>query len=116
AGENRGAAEETLYKGALAVATASATVTAATTTILNLTSTETTPSTIFRIGEWDGTPAGLLNADKIVQMHPSDVRMSPWNVTTFTARGDDPSTVPAAHIPGHNSPATIRFNLAQKQV
>jgi rhamnogalacturonan endolyase len=106
----------TLYKGELGVATDSAIVTAGTTTTLNLTSTETTPSTVFRIGEWDGTPAGFLNSDKIVQMHPSDVRMSPWNVTTFTAGVDDPSTFPAIQLRGKNSPTTIRFNLAPNQL
>src|SRR5262249_56007533 len=106
----------TIDTGEVGVATDSATVIAGANTTLNLTSTETTRSTIFRIGEWDGTPAGLLNADKIVQMHPSDVRMNPWNVSTFTAGLDDPATFPAIQFRGKNSPTTIRFNLAANQV
>ena len=105
-----------LYKGELAVATESVTVTAGTTTALNLASTETTPSTIFRIGEWDGTPAGFLNADKIVQMHPQDVRMSPWTTTTFTAGVDDPAVFPAIQFRAANSPTTIKFNLSPNQI
>jgi rhamnogalacturonan endolyase len=106
----------TLYKGELGVATNSVTVTAGATTTLNLTSTEATPSVIFRIGEWDGTPAGLMNGDEIVQMHPQDVRMSPWNTTTFTVGVDDPSTFPAIQFRGGNSPTTIKFNLAPNQI
>ncbi|KAF1776004.1 Rhamnogalacturonan lyase, domain II [Phytophthora cactorum] len=42
-----------------------------------------TSNPIWRIGEWDGTPNGFLNADKIHKMHPSDYRMSPWKALTF---------------------------------
>ena len=105
-----------LYKGELAVATDSVAVTAGVTATLNLASTETTPSTIFRIGEWDGTPAGFLNADKIVQMHPQDVRMNPWAITTFTAGVDNPGTFPAIQFRAANSPTTIKFNLAPNQL
>ena len=106
----------TLYKGEFEVATSPVSVIAGSTTVLNLTSTEPTPSTIFRIGEWDGTPAGLMNADKIVQMHPQDVRMTPWNVTTYTVGVNDPTQFPAIQFRGQNSPTTIRFNLAPNQI
>jgi rhamnogalacturonan endolyase len=106
----------TLYKGELEVATSPVTVTAGQTSPLNLASTETAPSVIFRIGEWDGTPAGLLNGDKIVQMHPSDVRMSPWNTTNFMIGLDDAATFPAIQFRGQNSPTTITFNLAPNQI
>jgi len=107
----------TLYKGELSVATASVTVAAGATTTLNLTSGETAPSVIFRIGDWDGTPAGLLNADKIVQMHPSDVRMTPWVVTTFNVGADNAATkFPAIQFRGQNSPTTITFNLTAAQI
>jgi rhamnogalacturonan endolyase len=106
----------TLYKGELAVATAPVTVTAGTTATLNLASTEAAPSVIFRIGDWDGTPAGLLNPDKIVQMHPSDVRMSSWDERTYTVGVDTPSVFPAIQFRGKNSPATIKFTLAPNQI
>ncbi|MFT3782088.1 MAG: rhamnogalacturonan lyase B N-terminal domain-containing protein [Nibricoccus sp.] len=111
-----GTYEATLYKGELEVATDMVTITAGANTTLNLTSAETVPSTIFRIGEWDGTPAGLLNGDKIVQMHPSDVRLSPWGPKTFTIGVDHPSTFPAIQFRGANSPTTIKFNLAPNQL
>ena len=106
----------TLYKGELAVATAPVTVAAGTTTTLNLASTEAAPSVIFRIGEWDGTPAGLLNGDKITQMHPQDVRMSSWDPRTYTVGLDAPSSFPAIQFRGKNSPATIKFTLASNQI
>lgn len=106
----------TLYKGELEVATSPVVVSAASTTTLNLSSTEPLPSTIFRIGEWDGTPAGLMNGEKIVQMHPQDVRMTPWNITTYTVGVDSPSSFPAIQFRGQNSPTTIKFNLAPNQI
>jgi len=106
----------TLYKGELAVATAPVTVAAATTTTLNLASTEAAPSVIFRIGDWDGTPAGLLNGDKITRMHPQDVRMSSWDPRTYTVGLDAPSLFPAIQFRGKNSPATIKFTLAPNQI
>lgn len=63
----------TLYKGELAVAQDSVTGFAGSTTPLDITSSEPTPAYIFRIGEWDGTPAGMMNADMMTWMHPSDV-------------------------------------------
>jgi rhamnogalacturonan endolyase len=106
----------TLYKGELAVATAPVNVTPGVTTPLNLVSTEPAPSTIFRIGEWDGTPAGFLNADKIVEMHPQDVRMDPWTATTHVVGVDEPSSFPAIQFRGANSPTRIQFNLAANQI
>jgi autotransporter-associated beta strand protein len=116
AGMKPGTYTATLYKGELEVATDSVTVSAGATTTLNLTSTEAMPATIFRIGNWDGTPAGLMNADKIVQMHPQDVRNTPWNVTTYTVGADDASKFPAIQFRGQNSPTTIKFNLAPNQI
>ena len=64
----------TLYKQELAVATAAVTVSAGATNTLNLVSAEVTPAFIFKLGDWDGTPAGFLNAFNMTSMHPSDVR------------------------------------------
>ncbi|HTZ20466.1 MAG TPA: rhamnogalacturonan lyase B N-terminal domain-containing protein, partial [Opitutaceae bacterium] len=116
AGMKPGTYTATLYKGELEVATDSATVTAGATTPLNLTSTEPTPSVIFRIGDWDGTPAGLLNAANIVQMHPQDVRNAPWGPVTYTVGVSDPSTFPAIQFRGANTPTTIKFTLAPNQI
>jgi rhamnogalacturonan endolyase len=99
-----------LYKGELEVVTNSLTVTAGQTNTLNLASTEIAPNFVFKIGEWDGTPNGFMNADKIITMHPSDVRMNPWGPFTYTV-GDPISTFPMACWQTNNSPVTIQFNL-----
>jgi rhamnogalacturonan endolyase len=116
AGVKPGTYTATLYKGELGVASDTVTVAAGATTTLDLVSTEPAPSVVFRIGAWDGTPAGLLNGDKIVQMHPQDVRMSPWDTTTFRVGIDDPGTFPAIQFRGANSPTTITFTLAPNQI
>jgi rhamnogalacturonan endolyase len=99
-----------LYKGELEVATNSVSIVAGQTNTLNLASAETTPNFVFKIGEWDGTPNGFLNADKIITIHPSDVRMSPWGPLTYTV-GDPISTFPTACWQTNNNPVTIHFNL-----
>lgn len=99
-----------LYKGELEVATNSVTITTGQTITLNLASAEIAPNYVFRIGEWDGTPNGFLNADKIITMHPSDLRMSPWGPLTY-AVGDPISTFPMACWQTNNNPVTIHFNL-----
>ena len=115
----------TLYKGELGVAGSSVTVSAGATNTLNLTSGETNPSYIFRIGEWDGTPNGFLNATNIVAMiepnfitmHPQDVRMSPWNgPTTYIVESNAPASFPSIQFRLTNSPTLIKFNLAPNQI
>ncbi len=100
-----------LYKGELEVATNSVTVTAGQTNVLNIASTETAPDYVFKIGEWDGAPNGFLNADKIITMHPSDVRMSAWGPLTYDV-GDPIANFPMACWQTNNNPVTIHFNLA----
>ncbi|KAI9986811.1 hypothetical protein PInf_025772 [Phytophthora infestans] len=80
----------TVYKKQLAVGTASVTVAEGESATQTIDVTyELVKSPIFRIGEWDGTPDGFLNADKIHKMHPSDSRMSAWGPTTFAAAAND---------------------------
>lgn len=72
---------ETIYQGELAVGTQTVTIAAGQTTACNITDTWYTPpaaNTVFLIGTWDGTPLGFLNSNLITDMHPTDVRMSPW--------------------------------------
>jgi rhamnogalacturonan endolyase len=105
-----------LYKGELAVATNSITVLAGQTNILNLASTETTPNYIFKIGEWDGTPAGLLNGSNIINLHPSDIRNAKWGPTTFTVGTDPVGNFPAIQMRLTNTPTTVRFDLSASQL
>jgi rhamnogalacturonan endolyase len=93
---------ETLYQGELAVGTKTVTITAGATTNANIVDTFYTPANaVFRIGTWDGTPLGFLNANNITTMHPTDVRMSPWaadstGATNFTVGTDSDSSWPMA--------------------
>jgi len=105
-----------LYKGELGVATNAVVVAAGTTNTLNLTSTEANPSYVFRIGDWDGTPSGFLNADRFLSMHPSDIRMSSWGPVTFHVGTDPTASFPMAQWQDINDPTTILFNLAAGQI
>jgi rhamnogalacturonan endolyase len=121
-GVKPGTYTETLYQDELAVGTQTITVLAGATTTTNITNTYYTPTAIFRIGTWDGTPIGFLNADKIQNMHPSDSRMSPWVNTTYTVGTTPDSTWPMAQWelvtgvgPTIDSTNTIAFNLTAAQ-
>lgn len=107
----------TVYKGELAVYTESVTVYAGAATTLNtrtITNDPSSTSTIWRIGDWDGTPLEFLNGSNISLMHPSDVRNSSWGPTTF-AVGSAASLFPAVQFRGANTPTTITFVLTAAQ-
>lgn len=70
---------------------------------------------IWRIGDWDGTPDGFLNADKIHTMHPSDARMAPWEPVTFSTDTDTDDKFPMAQFRSVNDPVTIVFSLTDEQ-
>jgi len=105
----------TLYKGELSVANSTTTISAGVTNTLNLASGESVPSYIFKIGEWDGTPAGLLNASNIINMHPQDVRNANWGPVTYVVGSNSPGDFPAIQMRLINSPTTISFNLDSNQ-
>ena len=106
----------TLYDQELEVATASVTIIAGATTTQNIANTQSTPSTIWSIGKWDGTPIGFLNADKIQTMHPTDVRMNPWPAsTTYTVGTSTPDSWPLVQTKDINNSSTVVFNLTSAQ-
>ncbi|KAL4155187.1 hypothetical protein PRNP1_007300 [Phytophthora ramorum] len=106
----------TVYKKQLAVGTASVLINAGTTKTQGIAvSYNETSKPIWRIGEWDGTPDGFLNADKIHKMHPSDSRMSAWKAITFKAGSDADSVFPMAQFRGMNDPITVSFSLTAAQ-
>ncbi|KAF6757782.1 rhamnogalacturonase B, partial [Ephemerocybe angulata] len=104
----------TLYKAELAVASQSVSVTAGGTLTSNIASKEDTQSAIWQIGEFDGTPRGFLNADKIETMHPSDSRMRSWGPVTFTV-GNSIDSFPLAAFKAIGA-VTIKFNLSSSQI
>ncbi|KAF5336323.1 hypothetical protein D9611_006470 [Ephemerocybe angulata] len=104
----------TLYKAELAVASQSVSVSAGGTLTSNIASKEDTQSAIWQIGEFDGTPRGFLNADKIETMHPSDSRMRSWGPVTFTV-GNSIDSFPLAAFKAIGA-VTIKFNLSSSQI
>jgi rhamnogalacturonan endolyase len=106
-----------IYKNELVVWTGSVTITAGSGTSVN-TITVTDPSataTIWRIGNWDGTPLEFLNGSRIMTMHPSDVRETHWGPVTFTVGSSSTGSFPAIQFRGTNSPTTINFTLTSAQ-
>ena len=107
-----------LYKQELAVTSAPVVVTVGTTNTLNLTSGEAALTYVWRIGEWDGTPSGFLNADKMTFMHPSDVRMDWWGPgsNVFNVGIDSVGSFPSILMRGTNGHTYINFNLIAAQI
>ncbi|OWZ21267.1 hypothetical protein PHMEG_0004203 [Phytophthora megakarya] len=111
-----GTYKATVYKKQLAVGTASVVVSEGDSAKQSIDVTYAlAKSPIWRIGEWDGTPDGFLNADKIHRMHPSDSRMSAWEPITFAAGSDDNSKFPMAQFRAANDGIKITFDLTGAQ-
>jgi rhamnogalacturonan endolyase len=101
-----------LYAGELRVGnTTSVTVSAGQTSNTNLSGSVPAAGNLMQLGTWDGTPRGFLNADRIETMHPSDPRMSQWNVGTVNA-SSGAGAIPMAMFKAVNSPLNINFNLS----
>jgi len=108
----------TIYKNEFAVWTGSVTVTAGSATTVHtitITGDPSTTATIWRIGDWDGSPLEFLNGGNIMSMHPSDVRNSHWGPVTFTVGSSSTGSFPSCQFRGTNSPTTISFNLTSTQ-
>jgi rhamnogalacturonan endolyase len=109
----------TIYKNELAVDTLPVSVAAGRTTTLHTIEIAGDPSTaaaLWRIGDWDGTPAEFLNGDKVTRMHPSDVRMAPWSTPQFDIGVSKATDFPAYQWKAVNGSIQIRFTLTQAQM
>eukprot|EP01032_Pedospumella_encystans_P031599 gene31600-35676_t len=72
---------------------------------------------LWRIGDWDGTPAEFINGDKVTTMHPSDVRMASWVPGEYQVGASNPASgFPAYQWKNVNGTLTIKFNLTQSQI
>ncbi|WP_328552799.1 rhamnogalacturonan lyase B N-terminal domain-containing protein [Streptomyces sp. NBC_00358] len=110
----------TVFKGELAVHTASVTVTAGATTTLNSIAVASSndpanASAIWRIGTWDGTPAGFKNADLMTYAHPSDVRAAAWTGNVVIGSGSETVSFPAYIWKDVNSGLLVYFKLTAAQ-
>ncbi|SLK17549.1 MULTISPECIES: rhamnogalacturonan lyase B N-terminal domain-containing protein [unclassified Paenibacillus] len=107
----------TVYKGELPVYTESVNVTGGSTTTLNTRTINNDPSkasSIWRIGNWDGTPSEFLNGQTIPLRHPSDSRNPSWGPVSY-ATGSATNKFPAIQFRGQNSPTTVTFSLNSSQ-
>ncbi|KAJ9451939.1 putative rhamnogalacturonate lyase A [Diplonema papillatum] len=72
-------------------------------------------ATIFRIGDWDGSPEELRNGEKITRMHPSDVRMDPWVASPFVVGNTSASEFPGYLFKAVNNDYEIHFKMTDAE-
>ncbi|MCL6735279.1 rhamnogalacturonan lyase B N-terminal domain-containing protein [Streptomyces neyagawaensis] len=108
----------TVYKGELAVHTRQVTVTAGGSTALNTLTITGDPSaarTLWRLGDWDGTPRGFKNAELMTYAHPSDGRAAKWTGDVTLGGGDQTATFPAYVWQDVNNGVRVHFKLTAAQ-
>ncbi|WP_369231252.1 rhamnogalacturonan lyase B N-terminal domain-containing protein [Streptomyces sp. R21] len=108
----------TVYKGELAVHTQDVTVTAgAVTTVhtITITGDPAADPAIWRIGDWNGTPAGFKNAALVTYAHPSDSRAAPWTAGTYVIGTSTASAWPAYQFKEINQGLLVSFTLTAAQ-
>jgi rhamnogalacturonan endolyase len=109
-----------VYKNELAVDTRTVTVGAGATTdagTVAVTGDPGSAAALWRIGDWDGSPAEFINGGKLTTMHPSDVRMASWTPGDYVVGTSAPATgFPAYQWKDVNGALTVRFNLRQSQI
>ena len=75
---------------------------------------------IWRIGSWDGTPAGLLNFEdkpmKPTYMHPSDSRLAKWDASNFIVGTSGANSFPGYIWKDINNDHLVYFKLTAAQL
>jgi rhamnogalacturonan endolyase len=109
-----------VYKNELAVDTRTVTVNPGASTsagTIAVTGDPGAATALWRIGDWDGSPAEFINGGKVTTMHPSDVRMASWTPGDYVVGTSTPATgFPAYQWKDVNGALTVRFNLRQSQI
>ncbi|MFC4467916.1 rhamnogalacturonan lyase B N-terminal domain-containing protein [Streptomyces xiangluensis] len=108
----------TVFKGELAVHTQEVKVTAGGTTALNsltISGDPSTAKTIWRLGDWDGTPGEFKNAKLMTYAHPSDVRASKWTGNVVIGNGGEAASFPAYMWKDVNDGILVYFKLTAAQ-
>lgn len=107
-----------VYKNELVVATQPVSVKAGNSTALGSIAVDdpSAVASVWRIGDWDGTPLELRNGDKLNRMHPSDVRMASWTPGDFTMGTSAATDFPAYLWKDKNNGQRITFTLTAAQV
>ncbi|MFM9634214.1 MULTISPECIES: rhamnogalacturonan lyase B N-terminal domain-containing protein [Streptomyces] len=108
----------TVFKGELAVHTRSVKVTAGGATALNsisITGDPSTARTLWRLGDWDGTPGEFKNAELMTYAHPSDARAAKWTGNVTLGGGDAAASFPAYMWKEVNDGVQVFFRLTKEQ-
>ncbi|WP_435882672.1 rhamnogalacturonan lyase B N-terminal domain-containing protein [Streptomyces bobili] len=108
----------TVFKGELAVHTRSVKVTAGGATALNsisITGDPSTARTLWRLGDWDGTPGEFKNAELMTYAHPSDARAAKWTGNVTLGGGDEAASFPAYMWKEVNDGVQVFFGLTKEQ-
>ncbi|MDX2605254.1 rhamnogalacturonan lyase B N-terminal domain-containing protein [Streptomyces caniscabiei] len=108
----------TVYKGELAVHTREVKVTAGGSTALNSLTITGDPSaarTVWRLGDWDGTPGGFKNAELMTYAHPSDGRAAKWTGDVTLDGGRPAASFPAYVWQDVNDGVRVLFKLTPAQ-
>ncbi|MEU6258214.1 rhamnogalacturonan lyase B N-terminal domain-containing protein [Streptomyces sp. NPDC047043] len=108
----------TVYKNELAVHTESVKVTAGGTTSLHTLSITGDPSaaaTVWRLGDWDGTPGEFKNAKLMTYAHPSDGRAAKWIGNVTIGSGSEAASFPAYVWKDVNDGILVYFKLTKAQ-
>lgn len=108
----------TVYKGELAVHTGTVKVTAGGATSLHSITVTGDPSaarTVWRLGDWDGTPGGFKNAELMTYAHPSDGRAAKWTGNVTIGSGGEAASFPAYMWKDVNDGILVYFKLTKAQ-
>ncbi|GAA3782677.1 rhamnogalacturonan lyase B N-terminal domain-containing protein [Streptomyces phyllanthi] len=108
----------TVFKGELAVHTREVKVTAGGTTTLNsvtVTGDPSTAKTLWRLGDWDGTPGEFKNAELMTRAHPSDGRAAKWTGNVTIGDGGEAASFPAYLWKDVNDGVLVYFRLTAAQ-
>ncbi|KUO07074.1 rhamnogalacturonan lyase B N-terminal domain-containing protein [Streptomyces sp. DSM 15324] len=108
----------TVFKGELAVLTRQVKVTAGTTTSLHtltITGDPSTAKTVWRLGDWDGTPGEFKNARLMTYAHPSDARAAKWTGNVTIGGADPAPSFPAYLWKDVNDGVLVYFRLTKEQ-
>ncbi|WP_327346626.1 rhamnogalacturonan lyase B N-terminal domain-containing protein [Streptomyces europaeiscabiei] len=108
----------TVHKGELAVHTREVKVTAGGSTALNsitIAGDPSTAKTLWRLGDWDGTPGGFKNAELMTHAHPSDGRAAKWTGNVTLGAGDPAASFPAYIWQDVNDGIQVFFRLTAPQ-
>ncbi|WP_340381476.1 rhamnogalacturonan lyase B N-terminal domain-containing protein [Streptomyces sp. SS7] len=108
----------TVFKGELAVLTRQVQVTAGSTTglhTLTITGDPSTARTVWRLGDWDGTPGEFKNARLMTYAHPSDARAAKWTGNVTIGGADPAPSFPAYLWKDVNDGVLVYFRLTKEQ-